>query len=105
MLRRVKLRSSKLALMPGLYMFHCASPDIAVHIANGMYGFVLVEPAEGLPTVGKEFYVVQSEIYAHSGDKGHQSFDIDRGERMDPQYVVFNGSVGSLLKDGAPHVP
>jgi copper-containing nitrite reductase len=93
------------AMMPGLYMFHCASPDIPVHIANGMYGFVLVEPAEGLPTVGKELFVVQSEIYAHNGDKGHQSFDIDRGERMDPQYVVFNGAVGSLLKDNAPHVP
>ena len=93
------------ALMPGLFMFHCASPDIPVHIANGMYGFVLVEPAEGLPSVDKEFYVVQSEIYAHNGDKGHQSFDLDRGERMDPQYVVFNGAVGSLLKDNAPHVP
>src|SRR6266567_7990035 len=67
------------AMMPGLYMFHCASPDIPVHIANGMYGFVLVEPADGLPAVGKEFFVVQSEIYAHNGDKGHQSFDIDRG--------------------------
>jgi copper-containing nitrite reductase len=93
------------AMMAGFYMFHCASPDIPIHIANGMYGFVLVEPAEGLPAAGKEFYVVQSEIYAHNGDKGHQSFDIDRGERMDPQYVVFNGAVGSMMKDNAPHVP
>ena len=93
------------ALMPGLYMFHCASPDIPVHIANGMYGFVLVEPAEGLPAVGKEFYVVQSEIYARNGNQGHQSFDIERGERMDPQYVVFNGAVGSMLNGNAPHVP
>ena len=93
------------AMMAGLYMFHCASPDIPVHIANGMYGFVLVEPVEGLPAVGKEFFVVQSEIYAHNGDKGHQGFDSDRGERMDPQYVVFNGAVGALLKENAPHVP
>jgi copper-containing nitrite reductase/amicyanin len=93
------------AMMPGFYMFHCASPDIPVHIANGMYGFVLVEPAEGLPVVGKEFFVVQSEIYAHNGDKGRQSFDIERGERMDPQYVVFNGAVGSMLNNKAPHVP
>jgi copper-containing nitrite reductase len=93
------------ALMPGLYMFHCASPDIPVHIANGMYGFVLVEPADGLPPVGKEFFVVQSEIYAHNGNQGHQSFDIDRGERSDPQYVVFNGAVGSMLNANAPHVP
>lgn len=93
------------AMMPGLFMFHCASPDIPVHIANGMYGFVLVEPAEGLPQVGKEFFVVQSEIYAHNGDKGHQSFDIDRGEKADPQYIVFNGAVGSMLNANAPHVP
>jgi nitrite reductase (NO-forming) len=93
------------ALAPGLFMFHCASPDIPSHIANGMYGFVLVEPAEGMRPVDKEFYVVQSEIYAHNGDKGHQSFDVERGERSDPQYVVFNGAVGSLLKDKALHAP
>ena len=93
------------AMAPGLFMFHCASPDIPIHIANGMYGFVLVEPAEGLPPADKEFYVVQSEIYAHSGDKGHQSFDIERGEHGDPQYVVFNGAVGSLINANAPHVP
>ena len=93
------------AMAPGFYMFHCASPDIPIHIANGMYGFVLVEPAEGMSEVDNEFYVVQSEIYAHNGDKGHQSFDIERGERMDPQYVVFNGAVGSLINANAPHVP
>lgn len=93
------------AMMPGFYMFHCASPDIPIHIANGMYGFVLVEPADGMTPVDKEFYVVQSEIYAHNGDKGHQSFDIERGEHGDPQYVVFNGAVGSLLNANAPHVP
>jgi nitrite reductase (NO-forming) len=46
------------ATAPGFYMFHCATPDIPMHIANGMYGFVLVEPEEGLPAVGKEIYVV-----------------------------------------------
>ena len=92
------------AMAPGLYMFHCASPDIPSHIANGMYGFVLVEPAEGLPAVGREFYIVQSEIYAHNGEKGHQAFDIERGEHGDAQYVVFNGAVGSMLNDKAPHI-
>ncbi|MBS1841564.1 MAG: multicopper oxidase domain-containing protein [Acidobacteria bacterium] len=90
------------ATAPGFYMFHCATPDIPMHIANGMYGFVLVEPEEGLPAVGKELYVVQSEIYTTDDKPGHKSFDMVRADKADPQYVVFNGSVGALLKDQAP---
>jgi nitrite reductase (NO-forming) len=92
------------AMMPGFYMFHCATPDIPTHIANGMYGFVLVEPAEGMPHADKEFYVVQSEFYTNDGEPGHKTLSLDRAEKMDPQYVVFNGAVGSMLKDKAPHV-
>ncbi len=90
------------ATAPGFYMFHCATPDIPMHIANGMYGFVLVEPEEGLPEVGKEIYVVQSEIYTNDDQPGHKSFDMARADKGDPQYVVFNGAVGALLKDRAP---
>src|SRR5215468_6558409 len=90
------------ATAPGFYMFHCATPDIPMHIANGMYGFVLVEPEEGLPQVGKELYVVQSEIYTNDDKPGHKNFDMVRADKADPQYVVFNGSVGALLKDQAP---
>jgi copper-containing nitrite reductase len=91
------------AMAPGFYMFHCASPDIPMHIANGMYGFVLVEPAEGLPKVDKEIYMVQSEIYTTDDKTGHQHFSMERGEKADPQYIVFNGAKGSMLKDKAPH--
>ena len=90
------------ATAPGFYMFHCATPDIPMHIANGMYGFVLVEPEAGLPAVGKELYVVQSEIYTNDDKPGHKSFDMVRADKADPQYVVFNGSVGALLKEQAP---
>ena len=90
------------ATAPGFYMFHCATPDIPMHIANGMYGFVLVEPENGLPAVGKELYVVQSEIYTSDDKPGHKNFDMVRADKADPQYVVFNGSVGALLKDQAP---
>src|SRR5215472_13627846 len=90
------------ATAPGFYMFHCATPDIPMHIANGMYGFVLVEPENGLPAVGKELYVVQSEIYTSDNKPGHKNFDMARADKADPQYVVFNGSVGALLKDQAP---
>src|SRR5438477_1150915 len=90
------------ATAPGFHMFHCATPDIPMHIANGMYGFVLVEPEEGLPAVGKELYVVQSEIYTNDDKPGHKNFDMARADKADPQYVVFNGSVAALLKDRAP---
>ncbi len=85
------------ALAPGLYMFHCATPDIPTHVANGMYGYVLVEPAEGLPRVDREWYVVQSEIYTKNGEPGHQAFSMERGEKADAQYVVFNGAVGAMM--------
>ncbi len=85
------------ATMPGFFMFHCATPDIPTHIANGMYGFVIVEPAEGLPPVDREYYVVQSEIYATNGNKGHQAFSMARGEKFDAEYVVFNGAFGSTM--------
>jgi copper-containing nitrite reductase len=85
------------AMVPGFYMFHCASPDIPTHISNGMYGFVIVEPAEGLPPTGREYYMVQSEIYTQNGNKGNQTFSMERGERADAQYVVFNGAVGSTM--------
>ncbi len=85
------------AMVPGFYMFHCATSDIPTHIANGMYGFVIVEPAEGLPPVANEYYVVQSELYTMDGKKGKQSFSIERGDRFDAEYVVFNGAVGALM--------
>lgn len=92
------------AMVPGFFMYHCASPDLPSHIANGMYGFVIVDPAGGLPPVGKEMYLVQSEFYTKDGNPGHQSLDLARADKEDPQYVVFNGAVGSLMGDKAPQV-
>jgi nitrite reductase (NO-forming) len=86
------------ALNPGLYVYHCATPVVAQHIANGMYGLILVEPEEGLPKVDREFYVMQGEIYTEEpfGTKGEatESFDKLLAER--PEYFVFNGAVGAL---------
>jgi nitrite reductase (NO-forming) len=60
------------ALTPGLYVYHCATPMVSQHIANGMYGMILVEPEGGLPKVDREFYVMQGEIYTEQalGAKG-----------------------------------
>lgn len=87
------------ALNPGLYIYHCASADsVAVHMAHGQYGLILIEPEEGMPPVDKEFYVVQGELYTRGdiGDKGLAAFD---GEKMLdelPTYVVFNGKIGGI---------
>ncbi len=92
------------ALAPGLYMYHCATPDIPTHIANGMYGYVLVEPAEGLPKVDRELYVVQSEFYAAKTESGTFGLDMAALDREHPSYVVFNGAVGSLTGGNSPEV-
>lgn len=86
------------ALKPGLYVYHCATPMVAHHIANGMYGLILVEPAGGLPEVDKEFYVMQGEVYTteRHGINGELSFDLQKLLDEDPEYYIFNGSVDSL---------
>ncbi len=91
------------ALNPGLYVYHCAVAPVGLHIANGMYGLILVEPKEGLPEVDREFYVMQGEFYTMGshGEKGHQEFSYDKALAENPDYVVFNGSVGSLVGDNA----
>src|SRR6476661_8417042 len=88
------------ALVPGLYVYHCATPMVAHHIANGMYGLILVEPEEGLPPVDREFYVMQGEVYTEAafGQHGSQEFNVEKLLNERPEYFVFNGSVGALSK-------
>ncbi len=89
------------ALNPGLYVYHCATAPVPMHIGNGMYGLILVEPKEGLPKVDKEFYVMQGEFYTTGkyGEEGLQAFDMAKAIDERPPYIVFNGSVGSLVGD------
>jgi nitrite reductase (NO-forming) len=88
------------ALIPGLYVYHCATPMIAEHISNGMYGMILVEPEAGLPPVDHEFYVMQGEIYTEAafGQHGSQEFSVEKLLNERPEYFVFNGSVGAISK-------
>ena len=90
-------------LNPGLYVYHCATAPVGMHIANGMYGLILVEPAGGLPKVDKEYYVMQGDFYTKGkyGDPGMQAFDMNKAIDEHADYVVFNGKVGSLTGDGA----
>lgn len=91
------------ALNPGLYVYHCATAPVAMHVANGMYGLILVEPKGGLPKVDHEYYVMQGDIYTkgRNGQQGLQPFSMDKALAEKPEYVVFNGSVDSLTGDRA----
>ena len=87
-------------LNPGLYVYHCATPMVAQHISNGMYGMILVEPEEGLPAADREFYVMQGEIYTNEafGSTGHLTENTQALLDEDPEYLVFNGAVGGLTE-------
>jgi nitrite reductase (NO-forming) len=91
------------ALNPGLFIYHCATAPIPMHIANGMYGMILVEPEGGLPAVDREFYVMQAELYTNgpNGMPGQHDFSQTKMDNEEPDYVVFNGKVGSLTGDSA----
>ncbi len=88
------------ALNPGVYVYHCAFAPPWRHIAQGMYGGILVEPAGGLPPVDREFYVMQGEWYTADafGTKGHQEFDEEKALAEHPEYITFNGHTSALTR-------
>ena len=83
------------AMNPGLFVYHCATPIIPQHIANGMYGMILIEPAGGLPKVDKEFYIMQGDMYTEGSDP-EKYFSLNNMLEEHPSYVVMNGSAGAL---------
>ncbi|MGB0849738.1 MAG: copper-containing nitrite reductase [Bacteroidia bacterium] len=90
-------------LNPGLYVYHCATAPVGMHVANGMYGLILVEPEGGLPPVDKEYYIMQGDFYTkgENGQPGLQPFDMQKAVDEDADYVVFNGKVGALTGDNS----
>lgn len=87
-----------IAETPGVFVYHCATPPAAMHIAMGMFGLIVVEPAGGLPTVDHEYYVMESEFYIEGsrGQPGLHQMSMDKLLAETPDYDVFNGSVDSL---------
>nr|HMT22579.1 multicopper oxidase domain-containing protein [Promineifilum sp.] len=88
------------ALNPGIYVYHCAYAPPQHHIAQGMYGAILVEPVGGLPPVDREFYVMQGDWYTlgRFGSQGHQVFSAEKALSEQPEYFPFNGHVNALTK-------
>jgi nitrite reductase (NO-forming) len=91
------------ALNEGIYVYHCATAPVGMHVANGMYGLILVEPPRGLPKVDHEYYVMQGDFYTGGKyrEKGSQPFDMDKAIAEAPTYVLFNGAEGALTGDKA----
>jgi nitrite reductase (NO-forming) len=108
------------ALKPGIYVYHCATAPVPMHLSNGMYGLILVEPEKGLPKVDHEYYIMQSEFYTQRAEPqpdaaqaytGAGKPGVSRGDLYEfsvekmlaetPDYVVWNGRVGSLTGPGA----
>jgi nitrite reductase (NO-forming) len=95
---------------PGIFIYHCAFPDIPDHISHGMYGLVVVEPEEGLPAVDHEYYLMQSEFYTDRGgrqaysqlqDAGHLANSLEFGRLEEATFVVWNGRPEAVAGDRA----
>ena len=91
------------ALNQGIYVYHCATAPVGMHVANGMYGLILVEPPDGLLPVDREYYVMQGDFYTVGKyrAKGLQPFDMQRAIDEQATYVVFNGSENALVGENA----
>ncbi len=77
---------------PGVYMYHCGTKPVLAHIANGMYGAIVVEPKEGLPPADNEYVLVASEWYLNGdGIKEPASLDMAKARAMEPDWTTFNG--------------
>jgi nitrite reductase (NO-forming) len=77
---------------PGVYMYHCGTKPVLAHIANGMYGAIIVQPKEGLPKVDNEYVLVGSEWYMNGdGIEAPASLDMTKARARLADWVTFNG--------------
>ena len=97
-------------LAPGIFIYHCAFPDIPDHISHGMYGLAVVEPEGGLPAVDHEYYLMQSEFYTDQGGRkaygqlknaGHLANSLEFGNLEEATFVVWSGRPKSIAGDRA----
>lgn len=92
--KSIEFKASK----EGFYSYHCATPTVATHVSNGMYGGIIVEPEEGMSEADEEYTVAQGEIYTKNsiGSEGFQAFSPEKMMNEDPTYYTMNGRPGGL---------
>jgi nitrite reductase (NO-forming) len=77
---------------PGVFMYHCGTKPVLAHIANGMYGAIVVEPKQALPKADREYVLVASEWYmTGDGIAKPASLDMAKARQMQPDWTTFNG--------------
>jgi nitrite reductase (NO-forming) len=79
------------ATTPGVFMYHCGTAPAFVHIANGMYGAIIVEP-KNMPVADKQYVLVSSEWYLNAaGERAAAGLDMTKATQMTPDWVTWNG--------------
>lgn len=89
---------------PGVFMYHCGTPPVMDHIANGMYGAIVVDPVQGW-SPAREYVLVQSELYVKQSADGTYALDQAAALAGKPSYVVFNGYFNQYQKDSLTAKP
>jgi nitrite reductase (NO-forming) len=80
---------------PGVFMYHCGTPPVLAHIANGMYGAIVVSPKKALPPADREYVLVGSEFYLDSpGIDAPADLDLTKARAATPDWATFNGFAG-----------
>lgn len=76
---------------PGAFLYHCGTPPVMEHMANGMYGAIIVDPANGWATPAQEYVLVQSEFYTQRAANGDYTLNMTKMMNNQADYVTFNG--------------
>ena len=92
------IRFEWVANYPGVFLYHCGTPAILLHMASGMIGMAIVEPKDGYPTkVDREYALVQSELYLSKARTGAYEIDIAKAQEKRPTFVTFNGKPSQFV--------
>lgn len=85
---------------PGVFMYHCGTKPVLAHIANGMYGAIVVDPLKPLPHADRQYVLVAGEWYLNGdGKTTPASIDMGKARQMQPDYVTWNGFAGQYVKE------
>jgi nitrite reductase (NO-forming) len=97
---------SFIATDPGVFMYHCGTKPVLAHIANGMYGAIVVDPAEPLPKADREYVLVSSEWYLNGpGVEEPAAYNATKAHAMNPDWVTWNGYAGQYVTHPLPADP
>jgi nitrite reductase (NO-forming) len=86
------IKFSFVAKVPGAFLYHCGTPPVLLHIANGMYGAIIVDPATPLPPAAESYVLVQGEWYTSQLSGKLMAANYDKMQEIRPDEVVFNGA-------------